>query len=91
MAEMRMQKSAPAATGAGKSKKVAAAVSAKRKSASAPAEADLRQKLAAARQAHVLQKLESPATLRKLRRDLARVLTRQRATTKSAKQGESGE
>lgn len=40
----------------------------------------LRSDLAEARRQHALEKLESPVTLRKLRKDLARALTAERAT-----------
>lgn len=44
----------------------------------------LRTELAEARRNHALQKLESPATLRTLRRRLARVLTLQSQSTKES-------
>lgn len=42
-------------------------------------EVKLRQELAETRRAHALQKLDSPAKLRKLRRRLARILTMKNA------------
>lgn len=46
--------------------------------------AQLRAELAEARRQHALEKLESPATLKQLRRKLARALTAERAGRKEA-------
>lgn len=57
------------------------------KSGAVPKVAQLRADLSAARRDQALQKLDSPAKIRKLRKDLARALTAERARTAVPKEG----